>query len=226
MSLAFNAVLVCISVEHNKDFNLVKNYTCISTRTFSLQATSKCICPEEFKNANIFHIFSGRQYSHIVLGIETDIFSQVKFTYLLLYCSLWLWHLVWCLSLYVDCWWHLLLKWCWKWSRSQGYALGLDLHLNLGLSWRFHYLWLLLRNLQCSWEGRHGDIDRLQPPRELRRRRMQTCCVLHRRAFRWVVLLLTLFLSSQLYGLRSGRHSTCKVKENSSDEIKRSNSFY
>lgn len=142
------------------------------------------------------------------------ILTSTTFTYLLLYCSLRLWHLVWCLPLYMDCWWHLLLKWSWKWSGSQGYALGLDLHLNLGLSRRFHYLWLLLRNLQCSWKRRHGDIHRLQPPWQLRRRRMQTCCVLHRRAFGRVVLLLALFLSSQLHRLRSGRHSTYKAKGN------------
>lgn len=224
MSLAFNAVLVCISVEHNKDFNLVKKIYLYfyKERLFVCRLLLSAFAQRNFKMLTFFTYF---QDNNILLGIETDVISPVKFTYLLLYRSLWLWHLVWCLSLYVDCWWHLLLKWCWKWSRSQGYALGLDLHLDLGLSWRFHYLWLLLRNLQCSWERRHGDIHRLQPPWELWWRCMQTCCVLHRRAFRWVVLLLTLFLSSQLYGLRSGRHSTYKVKGNNSDEIKRFNAF-
>ena len=154
----------------------------------------------------MFLDFTGHWNKHI--------FIPIKFTYLLLYCSLWLWHLVWCLSLHMDCWWHLLLKWCWKWSGSQGYTLRLDLHLNLRLNWRFHYLWLLLWKLQCSWERRHGDIRRLQSPWQLWRRCMQTCCVLHRRAFRWVILLLTLFLSSQLYSLRSGRHSTYKARGN------------
>lgn len=217
MSLVFITALVYMSAKCNKDFNSVKKNSHLRLYKERLLV---CRLPTDaliVKYLCCTHIFKETMFSHCTEPKYRFILTSTTSTYLLLYCSLRLRHLVWCLSLYMDCWWHLLLKWSWKRSGSQGDALGLDLHLNLGLSRRFHYLWLLLRNLQCSWKRRHGDIHRLQPPRQLRRRRMQTCCVLHRRAFGRVVLLLALFLSSQLHRLRSGRHSTYKAKRNNPD---------
>lgn len=89
MSLAFNAVLVCISVEHNEDFNLVKKIYLYfyKERLFVCRLLLSAFAQRNFKMLTFFTYF---QDNNILLGIETDVISPVKFTYLLLYRSLWL----------------------------------------------------------------------------------------------------------------------------------------